>query len=54
MVPAYEGGRLPLTTNLANRVRGLMQDPATWGVFPEQVQGWLRLQRAQVANARAG
>ena len=22
MVPAYEGGRLPLTTNLADRVRG--------------------------------
>ena len=23
MVPAYQGGRLPLTTNLADRVRGL-------------------------------
>ena len=31
MVPAYEGGRLPLTTNLADRVRGLLQDPATLG-----------------------
>ena len=31
MVPAYEGGRLPLTTNLADRVRGLLQDPSRWG-----------------------
>ena len=45
MVPAYEGGRLPLTTNLADRVRGLLQTPRRWGLFPEPVQEWLRLQR---------
>ncbi|MBV9249342.1 MAG: DEAD/DEAH box helicase, partial [Acetobacteraceae bacterium] len=45
MVPAYEGGRLPLTTNLADRVRALLQTPARWNLFPEQVQEWLRLQR---------
>src|SRR5271165_2848317 len=45
MVPAYEGGRLPLTTKLADRVRALLQDPARWGLFPEPVQEWLRLQR---------
>jgi ATP-dependent Lhr-like helicase len=47
MVPAYEGGRLPLTTNLANRVRGLLQNPSSWHLFPEGVQAWLRLQRAR-------
>ena len=47
MVPAYEGGRLPLTTNLADRVRGLLQNPASWDVFPEPVQQWLRLQKAR-------
>ena len=47
MVPAYEGGRMPLTTNLADRVRGLLQDPPRWPLFPEQVQEWLRLQRAR-------
>jgi ATP-dependent helicase Lhr and Lhr-like helicase len=47
MVPAYEGGRLPLTTNLADRVRGLLQDPAVWQVFPEAVQEWLRLQKSR-------
>ena len=47
MVPAYEGGRLPLTTNLADRVRALLQTPARWDVFPEQVQDWLKLQRGR-------
>jgi ATP-dependent Lhr-like helicase len=46
MVPAYAGGRLPLTTNLADRVRGLLETPETWDQFPDQVRDWLRLQRA--------
>ncbi len=45
MVPAYAGGRLPLTTNLADRVRGLLQTPEKWDLFPDQVRDWLRLQR---------
>jgi ATP-dependent helicase Lhr and Lhr-like helicase len=45
MVPAYAGGRMPMTTNLADRVRGMLQNPATWGSFPESVQEWLRLQK---------
>ena len=45
MVPAYAGGRLPLTTNLADRVRGLLQTPDKWDLFPDQVRDWLRLQR---------
>jgi ATP-dependent Lhr-like helicase len=45
MVPAYEGGRMPLTTNLADRVRGLLQTPEKWGLFPDQVRDWLQLQR---------
>ena len=47
MVPAYEGGRLPLTTNLADRVRGLLQTPSSWNLFPDGVQEWLRLQQAR-------
>jgi len=46
MVPAYAGGRLPLTTNLADRVRGLLQNPDTWALFPDQVRDWLQLQRS--------
>ena len=45
MVPAYEGGRLPLTTNLAVRVRELLRDPAGWAGFPEPVREWLEMQR---------
>ena len=45
LVPAYAGGRLPLTTNLATRVRGLLQSPDSWHRFPEQVAEWLRLQQ---------
>ena len=45
-VPAYAGGRMPLTTNLAARVRAMLNDPATWPSFPEPVQEWLGLQRS--------
>ena len=44
-VPAYEGGRLPLTTHLAAGVRALLADPREWRDLPEPVQEWLRLQR---------
>ena len=47
MVPAYAGGRLPLTTHLADRVRALLHDPTRWDAFPEDVRVWLRLQRAR-------
>ena len=47
-VPAYAGGRMPLTTNLAARVRGLLQDPKAWGVFPEPVREWLGQDRKSV------
>jgi ATP-dependent helicase Lhr and Lhr-like helicase len=44
-VPAYAGGRMPMTTNLADRVRGMIQDPSTWGAFPEPVREWLGMQK---------
>ncbi|NYZ13509.1 ligase-associated DNA damage response DEXH box helicase [Azospirillum sp. RWY-5-1] len=44
-VPAYAGGRLPLSTHLAERVRAILHDPDTWPGLPEDVQEWLRLQR---------
>ncbi len=45
-VPAYAGGRMPMTTNLADRVRGMLQDPSSWHDFPEAVQEWLGLQQS--------
>ena len=44
-IPAYAGGRLPLSTHLADRVRGLLSDPTRWPALPEPVREWLRLQR---------
>ena len=42
-----KAARLPLTTNLADRVRGLLQTPSSWGLFPDGVQDWLKLQKAR-------
>lgn len=44
-VPTYEGGRMPMTTNLANRVRAMLHDPSTWHAFPEPVREWLAAQK---------
>jgi len=44
-VPAYMGGKLPLTTQLATRVRGMLEDSATWPTLPGPVEEWLELQR---------
>ncbi|MBK8210728.1 MAG: ligase-associated DNA damage response DEXH box helicase [Rhodospirillales bacterium] len=43
-VPAYAGGRLPLSTHLAGRVRAMLAEPEHWRELPEAVQEWLRLQ----------
>jgi ATP-dependent Lhr-like helicase len=44
-VPTYVGGRMPMTTNLADRVRAMLHDPACWSKFPPDVIEWLTLQR---------
>jgi ATP-dependent Lhr-like helicase len=44
-VPAYAGGRMPLSTHLADRVRAMLSDPSCWRDLPAPVQEWLRLQR---------
>uniref|UniRef100_UPI0035B2A822 ligase-associated DNA damage response DEXH box helicase n=1 Tax=Stella sp. TaxID=2912054 RepID=UPI0035B2A822 len=44
-IPAYAGGRMPLTTHLAERVRALLADPAHWDHLPGPVHEWLDLQR---------
>lgn len=43
-IPTYGGTRMPLTTHLANRVRGFLNNPAEWEAFPEDVEQWLRVQ----------
>ncbi|OYY64783.1 ligase-associated DNA damage response DEXH box helicase [Sphingomonas sp. 28-62-11] len=43
-IPSYGGARMPLTTNLANRVRGFLADPGGWHRFPDDVREWLDIQ----------
>ncbi|WP_246659152.1 ligase-associated DNA damage response DEXH box helicase [Rhizobium sp. FY34] len=43
-IPAYAGGKFPLSTYLADQVRGMLADPARWHVLPAQVREWLSLQ----------
>ncbi|WP_366554577.1 ligase-associated DNA damage response DEXH box helicase [Aquibaculum sediminis] len=44
-VPAYMGGRLPLSTHLAERVRGLLASREEWPNLPPAVREWLATQR---------
>ena len=44
-VPSYVGGKFPLSTYLAERVRKLFDDRRQWNALPEQVRDWLSLQR---------
>jgi ATP-dependent Lhr-like helicase len=43
-VPSYAGGKFPLSTYLAERVRQLLADKSAWGALPEQVRDWLSMQ----------
>src|SRR5437764_3400708 len=43
-VPSYEGGKFPLSTYLADRVRGILADHRTWRGLPTQVCEWLETQ----------
>jgi len=49
-VPAYGGGRLPLSTFLADRVRGILQDPSRHPKLPAEVRQWLDIQAATKDN----
>jgi ATP-dependent helicase Lhr and Lhr-like helicase len=44
-VPSYMGGKFPLSTYLAERVRRLLDDRRAWSALPEQVRDWLSLQK---------
>ncbi len=52
-IPSYAGGKFPLSTYLAERVRGLIADKAQWQHLPPQVRDWLSLQSWASALPRA-
>ncbi|MBH9536635.1 ligase-associated DNA damage response DEXH box helicase [Novosphingopyxis sp. YJ-S2-01] len=43
-IPTYVGARMPLSTNLAARVREFLFDRSQWRRFPDDVQEWLSVQ----------
>ena len=43
-IPTYVGARMPLSTNLAARVRTFLADRSHWHRFPADVQEWLSVQ----------
>jgi ATP-dependent Lhr-like helicase len=43
-IPSYNGGKFPLSTFLAQRVREMVSSPESWGHLPEPVQEWLKIQ----------
>ena len=44
-IPTYGGSRMPLSTNLADRVRGFLASPDEWHRFPDDVREWLEIQQ---------
>ena len=46
-IPTYGGSRMPLSTNLADRVRRFLATPNEWSRFPDDVREWLEIQRAR-------
>jgi ATP-dependent Lhr-like helicase len=44
-VPSFYGGKFPLSTYLAGRVRAMLADPRQRQQLPEQVRDWLNIQR---------
>jgi len=43
-IPTYGGARMPISTNLADRVRRYFADPSQWPRFPDDVRDWLEMQ----------
>ena len=53
-IPSYEGGKFPLSTYLADRVRHLLAEPSAWRVLPDQVREWLDIQKWRSLIPAAG
>ena len=51
-VPSYEGGKFPLSTYLADRVRKIFADHDQWRGLPDQVREWLEIQEWRSLLAR--
>ncbi|VVT06510.1 DEAD/DEAH box helicase family protein [Sphingomonas sp. EC-HK361] len=53
-IPTYGGARMPLSTNLADRVRHFLAEPEQWPRFPDDVREWLEYQALRSALPKPG
>ncbi len=53
-IPSYNGGKFPLSTFLAARVREMIADPKQWGALPHPVGEWLRIQELRSVLPQPG
>jgi len=53
-IPSYNGGKFPLSTFLAMRVREMLADPAQWKRLPHPVGEWLEIQQLRSKIPDAG
>jgi ATP-dependent Lhr-like helicase len=44
-IPSYAGGKFPLSTFLAERVRRMLHEPARQKILPAQVRDWIKIQK---------
>lgn len=44
-IPSYAGGKFPLSTFLADRVRHMLYEPQRQKALPKQVRDWIKLQK---------
>jgi ATP-dependent Lhr-like helicase len=44
-IPSYAGGKFPLSTFLADRVRHMLHEPKRQKLLPQQVRDWIRMQK---------
>lgn len=53
-IPAYAGGKFPLSTYLADQVRAMLDDPTRRTGLPDQVRDWLSLQAEKSVLPKRG
>ena len=44
-IPSYAGGKMPISTKLADRVLDIINDEKEWQNFPKPITQWLKLQK---------
>jgi ATP-dependent helicase Lhr and Lhr-like helicase len=53
-IPSYNGGKFPLSTFLADRVRKMVSNPDSWAHLPDPVRDWLRMQEFRSVVPKPG